>query len=513
MLVVRSRGISVMRTGERLTAADKNFFSQVAAISFMNPFSEQREAILSRLIAGRVQQPGAPAINSILPELDERIAAAENKSLGTIARFEGDERRMMEAVFLYQIYHRFVVELDKLIERQQQQRRAGDMSFVDALLSQLAARGFPEQDALRHLAIFYQLRRAFYFIVKSLVGESASMRRLRLQLWAAVFTQDMHVYDRHLWNRMEDFATLLLGETGTGKGSAAAAIGRSAFIPYDRAQRQFAVNFTETFIVTNLSQFPETLIESELFGHKKGAFTGAIENHEGVFERCNAHGALFLDEIGEVPIPVQIKLLQVLQERTFTPLGSHEKKRFAGRVIAATNRPLDELRSERRFRDDFYYRLCSDVILVPTLRQRIEESPRELEDLVRLLVARIAGEENAELSALVMESIERDLPRDYRWPGNVRELEQAVRRILLTGHYYGERPRAPTDEIERLAERMRAGTLAADELLRGYLTLLHRRFGTYEEVGRRAGVDRRTARKYLVTSDNSGPPRAKARKH
>lgn len=501
-----------MRTGEGLTAADKNFFSQVAAISFMNPFSEQREAILSRLIAGRVQQPGAPAINSILPELDERIAAAENKGLGTIARFEGDERRMMEAVFLYQIYHRFVVELDKLIERQQQQRRAGDMSFVDALLSQLAARGFPEQAALRHLAIFYQLRRAFYFIVKSLVGESASMRRLRLQLWAAVFTQDMHVYDRHLWNRMEDFATLLLGETGTGKGSAAAAIGRSAFIPYDRAQRQFAVNFTETFIVTNLSQFPETLIESELFGHKKGAFTGAIENHEGVFERCNAHGALFLDEIGEVPIPVQIKLLQILQERTFTPLGSHEKKRFAGRVIAATNRPLDALRRESRFRDDFYYRLCSDVILVPTLRQRIEGSPRELEDLVRLLVARIAGEDNAELTALVMESIGRDLPRDYPWPGNVRELEQAVRRILLTGHYDGEQPKAPSDEIEQLTEQMRAGTLAADELLRGYLTLLYRRFGTYEEVGRRAGVDRRTARKYLVTSESAIPRQATARK-
>ena len=339
------------------------------------------------------------------------------------------------------------------------------------------------------------------------------MRRLRRALWDNVFTHDMRGYEAGLWNRMEDFSTLLLGETGTGKGSAAAAIGRSEFIPYLPEKRRFAADFAESFIAINLSQFPETLIESELFGHKKGSFTGAIEHHEGVFERCNTHGALFLDEIGEVSIPVQIKLLQVLQERNFTPLGSHEKKRFAGRVIAATNRPLDELRSEGRFRDDFYYRLCSDVILVPTLRQRIEESPRELEELVRLLVARIAGEENAELSALVMEAIERDLPRDYRWLGNARELEQAVRRILLTGHYHGEQPRPPTDEIERLAERMRAGTLAADELLRGYLTLLHRRFGTYEEVGRRAGVDRRTARKYLVTSDNSGPPRAKARKH
>src|SRR5256885_693597 len=132
-------------------------------------------------------------------------------------------------------------------------------------------------------------------------------------------------------------------------------------------ERRFAANFAESFIAINLSQYPETLIESELFGHRKGAFTGAIDHHAGVFERCSAYGALFLDEIGEVSIPVQIKLLQVLQERTFTALGGHEKRRFSGRVIAATNRRLDELRRDGRFRDDFFFRLCSDVIEVPTL--------------------------------------------------------------------------------------------------------------------------------------------------
>jgi len=486
-----------MAGGQRLSAADRGFFSQVATIIFMNPFDEQRAAMLSRLQTEFGPQSSEPASASILPELNRRIHVLDDKGLGTIARFEGEERRVMEAVFLYSVYHRFVAELDKLIEHQLQ-RRSGNLSFGAEVLRQLGAHGFSELDSARYLAIFYQLRRAFFFIIKSIEGDSASMRRFRSRLWSAVFTHDMHVYDRNLWNRMEDFSTLLLGETGTGKGAAAAAIGRSAFIPYERAKREFAADFTDTFLAINLSQFPESMIESELFGHRRGAFTGAVDNHSGVFAACSPHGALFLDEIGDVGAPIQIKLLRVLQERTFSPVGSHDTLRFAGRVIAATNQPLADLRRQGRFRDDFFYRLCSDVITVPPLRQRIQESPRELEQLVVVTLARITGDGNSQLSDRVLSTLRRELPADYGWPGNVRELEQAVRRILLTGHYIAEQPALPVDEIERLTAHMRAGTIAADDLLRGYLTVLHRRYGTYEEVGRRAGIDRRTARKYLV---------------
>ena len=195
------------------------------------------------------------------------------------------------------------------------------VKFAGELLGRMRRRGIGAAESVRFFAIFYQLRRAYYFIVRGLIGQSPCMREFRRHLWQNVFTREVRLYERYLWNRMEDFSTLLLGETGTGKGTAAAAIGRSGYIPFDERQGRFAESFMRGFIALNLSQFPETLIESELFGHRKGAFTGAVEAHEGVLARCSPHGAIFLDEIGDVPVPVQIKLLQVLQERTFCPVG------------------------------------------------------------------------------------------------------------------------------------------------------------------------------------------------
>jgi transcriptional regulator with PAS, ATPase and Fis domain len=323
------------------------------------------------------------------------------------------------------------------------------------------------------------------------------MKQLRLALWNNVFTHSVRTYEQHLSTHMEDFSTMLLGETGTGKGSAAAAIGRSGFIPFDQKEGRFTENFNEIFVGINLSQFSESLIESELFGHRKGAFTGALDNHEGWLERCSKHGALFLDEIGDLTVPVQIKLLQVLQERTFTPVGSRVLKRFSGRVIAATNQSIEELRNQGNFRDDFYYRLCSDVITVPTLRQRIEELPSELEQLVKLLVKRIAKQENPDLTDMILETLQRDLPQGYTWPGNVRELEQAVRRILLTQHYAGDLRKTKLDLENEFLEKIRTGKLEANQLLSQYCALLYKRLGSYNKVSRRVRLDRRTVKKYI----------------
>ena len=480
----------------RLSPQEREFFAALAEVVFGNPFTPARTALIQRLA------PDAPGDLTSDREALARVVAPRLQNLlkdGAFRRLGAGDRRLVEPALYYVCYHRYVPQLDALIERQAKSAATLSVPFAEEAIGELVGYEVPEARAARLFSFFFQLRRAFYFIHRSLAGECDSMRRLREALWNNVFTHDMRAYEAALWNRMEDFSTLLLGETGTGKGQAAAAIGRSEYIPYVPEQRRFAANFVETFIAINLSQFPENLIESELFGHRKGAFTGAIDHHQGVFERCSAHGALFLDEIGEVSIPVQIKLLQVLQERTFTPVGGHEKKRFSGRVIAATNRRLAALRSDGRFRDDFFYRLCSDVIEVPTLRQRLAESPAELELLVRLLVSRTAGTDDPQVAAHVLEALARELPRGYAWPGNVRELEQAVRRILLTGRYAAELVHAP-DEETALAAKLKAGELTADELLGRYCALLYRRLGTYAEVAKRTGLDPRTARKYIETS-------------
>ncbi|MCG8565061.1 MAG: sigma 54-interacting transcriptional regulator, partial [Desulfobacterales bacterium] len=273
----------------------------------------------------------------------------------------------------------------------------------------------------------------------------------------------------------------------------------SGFIPFDRKRNCFTQSFTRAFSSLNLSQYPETLLESELFGHTKGAFTGAVEDYQGVFDRCSPHGSILLDEIGEIPEHVQIKLLRVLQERAFSPVGSHAESRFNGRVIAATNRPLQDIMDGKVFRDDFYYRLCSDIIEVPPLRTRIQECPHELDDLLNFTINKMTGLKSEKFTQKVKRIIDRRLGKDYQWPGNVRELEQCVRSVLLRRDYRGKEttPRGPATLKEALCQGLGEGTMAVPELLAGYCALLYQTHGTYEKVARITGLDRRTVKKYI----------------
>ncbi len=490
-----------MAKPNKMSTADLEFFTRVARATFSNPFGEERRELDQQILG--VASPLSPEklVDAVASKVGERLQALHDARKANLRLYAGSERKIVRNVFLFHVYHRFRADFDNFIL---EQKRQGDtpspVPFAREAIGMLAALGFTDDDALRLFAFFYQVRRAFYFINNNLIGRSPSMRKLRMHLWNHVFTHNVSWYEQYLWNRMEDFSTMLLGETGTGKGAAASAIGRSGFIPFDLPKNAFSESFTRNFISLNLSQYQEALIESELFGHKKGAFTGAIDNHDGVFSRCTPHGSIFLDEIGDVSVPVQIKLLQILQGRTFSPVGSHAKLRFHGRVIAATNRPLDELRQQGLFRDDFYYRLCSDIIVVPTLRQRIQEDASELNLLVANILERMIGEAPTELREMLREVLQQDLGKDYPWPGNVRELEQAVRRILLTRHYHGDLNSGTAGLREQLILGIDSGSLDAQGVLQRYCQFLYARHQTYEEVARRTNLDRRTVKKYIKFS-------------
>ncbi len=487
-----------------LYATERNFYENVRRSITANPFSDERIVADSRLINTKAVPGDRKKLYRLIQAVEEMLQRTCKGVEKPILCFQSEDKELVQYGFLFIFFHKYCDHFDQHI---QEQISSGDapcrVRFADNALSEMHSIGLSRKEAVRFFALFFQMRRAFYFI-NQMVGSSSSMRKLRRNLWNNVFTEDIWVYNQFLWNRMEDFSTLLLGPTGTGKGLATSAIGRSGFIPYDEKRGCFTESFTKVFISINLSQYPEQLVESELFGHKKGAFTGAIDGHKGIFSLCSPAGAIFLDEIGEVSIPVQIKLLQVLQERNFSPVGSHKKERFYGRVIAATNRSIEGLRKQKVFRDDFYYRLCSDIIVVPSLFQRIQEDPQELEALLAHTVSKIIGRNLPALASNISKTLKHQLPLNYPWPGNVRELEQSVRRILLKQEYKGDRILLESTGSETLDELFLKSDLTASRLLRKYCKVLYEKLGTYEAVARRVELDRRTVKKYIESKEKSG---------
>ena len=208
-----------------------------------------------------------------------------------------------------------------------------------------------------------------------------------------------------------DATVLILGESGTGKEVVAQALHRAS------ARRD------KPFVPVNCGAIPGELLESELFGHEKGAFTGALTSRQGRFEMAEG-GTLFLDEIGDMPMPMQVKLLRVLQERTFERVGSNKTINCDVRIIAATHRQLEQEIVEKRFREDLFYRLNVFPIDVPALRERPEDIPYLINDLIARMEAANRG------------SV-RLLPRaiatlmQHNWPGNVRELSNLIERLAI----------------------------------------------------------------------------------
>ena len=232
---------------------------------------------------------------------------------------------------------------------------------------------------------------------EGIVGQSPALREV-LQLVEMVAASDSTV--------------LLLGETGTGKELIARAI-------HNRSPRK-----QRAFVKLNCAAVPSGLLESELFGHERGAFTGAITQRAGRLEVAD-QGTLFLDEVGDIPLEIQPKLLRVLQEREFERLGSTRTKKVDVRIVAATHRALEEMIVEKQFRLDLYYRLNVFPISIPPLRERPEDIPL----LVRHFVRQFAQRMNKTIDAISSETMEA-LSR-YPWPGNIRELQNVIERAVV----------------------------------------------------------------------------------
>jgi len=238
---------------------------------------------------------------------------------------------------------------------------------------------------------------------------------------------------------------LIRGESSTGKELIARAI-------HNLSRRR-----DRTFVKLNCAAIPTGLLESELFGHERGAFTGAIAQKIGRFELANA-GTLFLDEIGDIPLELQPKLLRVLQEREFERLGSNRTIKVDVRLVTATNRDLNEMVAERAFREDLFYRVNVFPILLPPLRERREDIPL----LVRYFAQKYSQRMNKRIETIPAETME--VLMRWHWPGNVRELENVIERaVILSRGQVLEVPLAELKPVEKAAAAGGVTTLEAAE--------------------------------------------------
>jgi len=484
------------------STAEKTLATDLAALVYLNPFLEERITHERRILGdGHAHaqpfwslQPDAKreaTITAIAARCDALVETLRGRIRSGI-RSSREEQQLYGDVVIYFLYERYREAILGLIERGEASAR---VDFYSRFRADVAAYLGERTDAGHLFACFFQVRRAFHQVYRNIVGRTRPVAALRAAVWQSIFTHDVRRYRRSLWTRMGDIPALITGPTGTGKELVARAIAYSRYIPFDERHERFTGPSQPLFVAVNIAALSPTLIESELFGHRKGAFTGAAADREGFLESCGALGSVFLDEIGEVDSGIQVKLLRVLQSRTLQRLGDTTPRAFKGKLIAATNRDLPEEIRKGRFREDFYYRLCADTITTPSLHEQLAGGENELDHLVRFISTRVAGEAEADaLTNEVMRAIEVAPGLDYHWPGNFRELEQCVRRVMVRGSYQPRPAAVNPDARQRIAANIVAGRFTADELLRQYCTLLYAASPNYSTVAEKLALDRRTVR-------------------
>jgi transcriptional regulator with AAA-type ATPase domain len=487
-----------------LSAPERAFLKAVSQFAYCNPFLPEhtefeRSALGPDFIEGepvwsqQVEDPEKPRENvwRIFKKL-QPLATDLRRRLSEGAEPRNEDLLLYEDAILHLLYQRYYPRFYEASfgEIRGVTRWAFFHEFHKDWLFYFRVNGieFPSKlTPVPMFAFFRQLQRAFEQIFRDIIGGSLPSARLRGAIWQSIFTHDMRRYRRVLYARMGEFATLITGPSGTGKELAARAIAQSRWVPF--RERDLSFDDAEVFFPINISALSPTLVESELFGHRRGSFTSAIADRKGWLETCPAGGSVFLDELGELDQSIQVKLLRVIETRSFHPVGSTLSLPFAGKLIAATNRDL----ATSGFREDLYYRLCSDQIVTPSLAEQIADSPQILSEVILYMSRRVAGDEAEELARDVLQWVNENLGDKYPWPGNYRELDQCVKNVLIRRNYRPSRP-AAVSAMQSIQDDFQAGRLTADELVSRYATIVYHQTGSYEETSRRIGIDRRTVK-------------------
>ncbi len=388
-----------------LSRSERVFLRAVSQLIYCNPFLPERIACERAALGGDyvegepvwslpVDQPERPRANvwRIVERLDPLAGQLRDK-LGASTEVSPEDLTLYEDAILHLLYQRYYPRFvaaaggGPVRWRFYQEYLADWRRFLDCP-------GFQTRHDPRHMfACFRQIQRAFEQVFSDIIGSSIPAARLRASIWQSIFTHDMRRYRRTLFQRMGDFATLITGPSGTGKELAARAIAQSRYVPFDDRRLAFADDEGVAFFPMNISALSPTLVESELFGHRRGSFTGAIADRKGWLETCPALGSVFLDELGDLDPTIQVKLLRVIETRTFHPVGDTASRQFQGKLIAATNHDLAAAIRKGSFREDLYYRLCSDQIATPSLAEQVSGSRHVLEELVMYMSRKVAGPE------------------------------------------------------------------------------------------------------------------------
>jgi hypothetical protein len=495
-----------------LTTAEREFLRAASRLAFCNPFlperiEHERAALGSKFVEeepvwsfsvheperrrSNVWQIGA-RLEDLCPRLREKLATGA-------ARSDEDAILYEDAVLLL-LYQRYYPEFFEAGFGERKRDGTTRWRFFERYIAdwryflEIDSRPLPScYEPVHTFACFRQIQSAFERIFQDIIGNSLPAAELRAAVWQSIFTHDMRRYRRTLFERMGEFVTLITGPSGTGKELVARAIAESRYLRFDERRTTFPDDDVPLFFPINISALSPALVESELFGHRRGSFTGAVGDRKGWLETCSATGSVFLDELGDLDPAIQVKLLRVIETRTFNPVGDTGSRRFQGKLIAATNRSLSADIHSGRFREDLYYRLCSDQISTPSLAMQLADSPAVLGESIAYMARKIAGAEWEALASETVSWVEQNLGTHYSWPGNYRELEQCVRNVLIRRNY-SPNVRPPGDPAIELSQELRNGRLTADQLLCRYCSYVYEQTGSYEEAARRLKIDRRTVK-------------------